>query len=99
MVPARIVAFSPLSTLVLGLSREKTLKRSDLSIRHASPWTPVLLAVWALAAVAFFLAIASFLRPGLTDYPVPFVLLTILVGILELIVRALAVRHWRPARS
>jgi len=99
MVPARIVAFSPLSTLVLGLSREKTLKRSDLSIRHASPWTPVLLAVWALAAVAFFLAIASFLRPGLTEYRVPFVLLTILLGILAIIVTGLAARQRTTAAS
>jgi len=93
MVPARIVAFSPLSTLVLGLSREKTLKRSDLSIRHASPWTPVLLAVWALAAVAFFLAVASFLRPGLSEYRVAFVLLTILLGILAIMVSGLAARE------
>ena len=92
MVPARIVAFSPLSTLVLGLSREKTLKRSDLSIRHASPWTPVLLAVWAVAAVAFFLAVASFLRSGLSEYRVAFVLLTILLGILAIMVTGL-----RPA--
>ena len=93
MVPARIVAFSPLSTLVLGLSREKTLKRSDLSIRHASPWTPILLAVWAVAAVAFFLAVASFLRPGLTEYRAAFVLLTILLGTLAIMVTALAARQ------
>src|SRR3989442_2093420 len=93
MVPACIVAFSPRSTLVLGLSREKTLKRSDLSIRHASPWTPVLLAVWALAAVAFFLAVASFLRPGLSEYRVAFVLLTILLGILAIMVSGLAARE------
>ena len=93
MVPARIVAFSPLSTLVLGLSREKTLKRSDLSIRHASPWTPVLLAVWAVAAVAFFLAVASFLRFGLSEYRVAFVLLTILLGILAIMVTGLAARE------
>jgi len=93
MVPSRILGFSPLSTLVLGLSREKTLKRSDLSIRHASPWTPVLLAVWALAAVAFFLAVASFLRPGLTQYRVAFVLLAILLGILAIMVTGLAARQ------
>ena len=95
MVPARIVAFSPLSTLVLGLSREKTLKRSDLSIRHASRWTPILLATWALAAVVFFLAVASFLRPGLTEYRAGFVLLTILLGILAIIVTAVAAQR-RP---
>jgi len=99
MVPARIVAFSPLSTLVLGLSREKTLKRSDLSIRHASPWTPVLLAVWAVAAVAFFLAVASFLRPSLTQYRVAFVLLAILLGILAIMVTALAARQRTGAAS
>jgi len=93
MVPARIVAFSPLSTLVLGLSREKTLKRSDLSIRHASPWTPILLAVWAVAAIAFFLAVASFLRSGLNEYRVAFVLLTIFLGILAIMITGLAARQ------
>jgi hypothetical protein len=93
MVPARIVAFSPLSTLVLGLSREKTLKRSDLSIHHASRWAPILLAAWALAAVAFFTVVASFLRPGLTVYRFALVLLTILLAILAIIVTGLAAQR------
>jgi len=90
MVPACIVAFSPLSTMVLGLSREETLKRSDLSIRHASWWTPILLAIWAIAAIAFFVAVASFLRPGLTEYRVAFVLLAILLGVGAIAVTVLA---------
>src|SRR3989442_10115591 len=97
-VPARIVAFSPLSTMILGLSGEKTLKRLDLSIRHASWWTPVLLAVWAIAAVAFFMAVASFLRPGLTEFRFVFVLLAILFGVLGIMVTALATQR-RPRAS
>src|SRR5256886_13653862 len=76
LVPAQLVAFSPISTWVLGLSRDKLLKRMDLSEHHVSSATPILLCIWGFFALAFFLTVASFLGYAMSASRVALVLLT-----------------------
>src|SRR2546422_8583461 len=45
LVPAQLIAVSPLSTWVLGLFPDKLLKTIDLSEHHVSPATPILLSL------------------------------------------------------
>ena len=80
LVPAQLVAFSPISTWVLGLSRDKLLKRMDLSEHHVSSATPILLCIWGFVALAFFLTVASFLGYALSASRVALVLLTVFLA-------------------
>src|SRR2546427_2902534 len=41
LVTAQLIPFSPISTLVLGLSRDQLLQPMDLSQHHVSPATPI----------------------------------------------------------
>src|SRR5436309_8090385 len=59
LVPAQLVAFSPISTWVLGLSRDKLLKRMDLSELHVSSPRQILLFVCGRVDVAFRSVVAS----------------------------------------
>src|SRR2546429_8080106 len=79
-VPAQLVAFSPISTWVLGLSRDKLLKRMDLSEHHVSSATPILLCIWGFFALAFFLTVASFLGYALSASRVVLILLTVFLA-------------------
>ena len=80
LVPAQLVAFSPISTWVLGLSRDKLLKRMDLSEHHVSSATPILLCIWGFFALAFFLTVASFLGYALSASRVVLILLTVFLA-------------------
>src|SRR2546426_10528775 len=80
LVPAQLVAFSPISTWVLGLSRDKLLKRLDLSEHHVSSATPILLCIWGFFALAFFLTVASFLGYALSASRVVLILLTVFLA-------------------
>src|SRR2546429_3897776 len=79
-VPAQLVAFSPISTWVLGLSRAKLLKRMDLSDHPVSSATPILLCIWGFFALAFFLPVASFLGYALSASRVVLILLTVFLA-------------------
>src|SRR2546429_4087367 len=80
LVPAQLVAFSPISTWVLGLSRAKLLKRMDLSDHPVSSATPILLCTWGFFALAFFLTVASFLGYALSASRVVLILLTVFLA-------------------
>src|SRR3989475_3575690 len=80
LVPAQLIAFSPISTWVLGLSRDKLLKRMDLSEHHVSRATPILLSLWGFVALAFFLTVASLLGYDLSADRVSLILLTVFLG-------------------
>src|SRR2546427_1211437 len=80
LVPAQLVAFSPISTWVLGLSRDKLLKRMDLSEHHVSSATPILLCILGFFALAFLLTVASFLGYALSASRVVLILLTVFLA-------------------
>src|SRR2546429_3670520 len=100
LVPAQLVAFSPISTWVLGLSRDKLLKRLDLSEHHVSSATPILLCIWGFFALAFFLTVASFLGYALSADRVALILLTVFLGAVAIVASVLsAVRRKRAGAA
>src|SRR2546427_7576912 len=100
LIPAQLIAFSPISTWVLGLSRDKLLKRMDLSEHHVSRATPILLSLWGFVALAFFLTVASFLGYALSADRVALILLTVFLGAVAFIASLLsAVRRKRAGAA
>jgi len=100
LVPAQLIAFSPISTWVLGLSRDKLLKRMDLSEHHVSRATPILLSLWGFVALAFFLTVASFLGYALSADRVALILLTVFLGAVAIVASVLsAVRRKRAGAA
>src|SRR3989442_4911931 len=100
LVPAQLIAFSPISTGLLGLSGDKLLKRMDLSDHHVSRATPILLSLWGFVALAFFLTVASFLGYALSADRVALILLTVFLGAVAIITSVLsAVRRKRAGAA
>jgi hypothetical protein len=90
-VQPEIRAFSPPMTIAAGLAKRRVLEATETPRKFVRHLLPIVLGFWALEAVVFFLAIASFLFPWkesirwtLVAVTVTFGFVCVLAGILYL---------------